>query len=208
MMEEDEGDMMHERPRYESNERISVEVGRLHWTSGSCNEQGRYKHQEDRCVHYCNVVKEFEGREIDGSIGVFEPLPTCPPTLQSSMSTGSSLGYFGVFDGHAGMEGSSFVSQNLHLEIMRYPCNDYIFGFLIIKCLLVGMHALILILTRLFTLAVSQPMKLFLYVVEMFFPFKCAYPIILCYRDRTFVILIRNYIVEQQQSVHLYEIKN
>jgi serine/threonine protein phosphatase PrpC len=109
------------RGRFESGESNNSALGgRMHWTSGSCNEQGRIKYQEDRCVHYADVLGECERREADGSAGVFGQLPLCPPTVQSSTTSGSSVGYFGVFDGHAGADGSEYVSQNLHLSIIHH----------------------------------------------------------------------------------------
>lgn len=120
MMDEEDGESSVGRRRLDSTDSISVSSGRIHWNSGSCNEQGRYKYQEDRCVHYSDVLAELSLRESDGSIGAFEQLSLCPGTLQSSTTTNSTIGYFGVFDGHAGKDGSIYVSQNLHLNIMRY----------------------------------------------------------------------------------------
>lgn len=120
MMDDDAGGAPGGRKRFESRSSVSPEFGRVHWSSGSCNEQGRYKYQEDRVVHYSNVLDEYTRRESDGSVGVFEPLPLCPGSLQSSTFSNSTLGFFGVFDGHAGHEGSTYVSQNLHLNIIKF----------------------------------------------------------------------------------------
>lgn len=119
MMDEEEN-FSKARKRLESGDSDWGETGRIHWSSGSCNEQGRYKYNEDRCVHFSDVLGEFSRREADGSIGTFDPLPLCSGSVQSSVSNNASIGYFGVFDGHAGQDGSIFVSQNLHLDIIRY----------------------------------------------------------------------------------------
>lgn len=119
-MEEDSLLLAVGRKRIESRESIHGSPGRLHWSSGSCNEQGRYKYQEDRCVHFSDVHVEFARRESDRTASEFDVLPPCPSTTQYSSTTGSSSAYFGVFDGHAGQEASTFVSQNLHMKILRF----------------------------------------------------------------------------------------
>lgn len=120
MMEEEEEEAERFRQRLESASLEDNGGGRrMHWSSGSCNEQGRYRYQEDRVVHYSDVIAEFHRRVADGNVGEFDDVAPCSAAIQSSTTTGSTMGYFGVFDGHAGQDGSIFVSQNLHMDIMR-----------------------------------------------------------------------------------------
>jgi hypothetical protein len=108
-MEEEEG--LNVRPR-RTNSYDSNVGGKFQWSSGSCLEQGKYKYMEDRCVNFNDVMMELCRADLSKLSIAGDIHPSQPPAA-------SLTGYFGVFDGHAGHEAAVFVSESLHLHILK-----------------------------------------------------------------------------------------
>lgn len=95
--------------------------GNMRWLSGYCTKLGPRSSNEDRLIAIPDLREEMEILGAGHGHGQSSASHASSSSSSSSSHQSSLCGYFAVYDGHSGSQGSTYVERELHGSLYNHP---------------------------------------------------------------------------------------